>query len=282
MRVMVTGAAGQLGSAFLQRWANHVLVALTRRDVDITDEAGVSRAVELARPDVIVNCAAYNDVDGAETDAPGALQGNAFGVRCLARAAQAAGAIFVHYSTDFVFDGAIDRPYVESDPPRPLGTYGSSKLLGEWFAAEVPHAYVLRVESLFGGPRAKSSIDRILATLRAGTPTRVFVDRTVTPSYVDDVVTVTEELLSRRTAPGLYHCVNSGTTTWLGIATEAARILAAQAEIVAVSLADVQFVARRPQYCALSNQKLRDAGVVVPTWQDALGRYIAHHVERRP
>jgi dTDP-4-dehydrorhamnose reductase len=271
---MVTGAAGQLGSALVRRFADHIVLALTRTELDIADEAAVRQAVELARPDVIVNCAAYNDVDGAERDAAAALQGNAFGVLFLARAAHAAGAVFVHYSTDFVFDGVADRPYVESDRPGPLSVYGGSKLLGEWFTAEAPRAYVLRVESLFGGPRAKSSVDRILDTMRAGRPTRVFTDRTVTPSYVEDVVSVTEALLDRRTAPGLYHCVNTGTTTWLGIAEEIARLLGAHAEIVPVSMAAVQLAARRPTYCALSNQKLREAGIVVPTWQDALARYI--------
>ena len=280
MRVMITGAAGQLGSAFVERFAHHDLVALVRRDVDIGNESDVTRAVERARPDVVVNCAAYNDVDGAETDASAALGGNAFGVRHLARAARAAGAIFVHYSTDFVFDGTIDRPYVESDPPRPLGTYGSSKLLGEWFAADAPGAYILRVESLFGGPRAKSSVDRILATIRAGSQTRVFAGRTVTPSYVDDVVTATEALLNRRSPAGLYHCVNSGTTTWLGVAVEAAHLLGIEPDILQVNPADVPLVARRPLYCALSNGKLRDAGVAMPSWQDALARYVGRYVAR--
>ena len=99
-----------------------------------------------------------------------------------------------------------------------MSTYGSSKLLGEWFAAEAPGAYVLRVESLFGGPRAKSSIDKILASIQAGQPTRVFGDRTVTPSYVEDVASVTEGILDAPPPAGLYHCVNSGVTTWLGIA----------------------------------------------------------------
>src|SRR6185503_16594850 len=99
-----------------------------------------------------VNCAAYNDVDGAEGAATTALALNAFAVRSLARAARRAGAGFVHYSTDFVFDGEQTRPYVEDDPPNPRSAYAASKLLGEWFALEHPGAFVLRVESLFGEP----------------------------------------------------------------------------------------------------------------------------------
>ena len=281
MRLMVTGAAGQLGSALVQRAATHTVVPFTRGQLDIGNEAAVRTAVAGARPDAIVNCAAYNDVDGAERDAGAALAGNAFGVLYLARAAKAAGATFVHYSTDFVFDGTHDRPYTEADPPAPMSTYGSSKLLGEWFAAEAPDAYVLRVESLFGGPRAKSSIDKILASIQAGQPTRVFGDRTVTPSYVNDVVTVTEGILARRPPTGLYHCVNSGVTNWQGIAEEAARLLGREADIVSVRLADVKLVARRPLYCALSNAKLAGAGFELPSWQDALARYVAPGGDRR-
>ena len=275
MRVMVTGAAGQLGSALAQRRGGHTIVPFTRALLDIADQDAVQEAVSSARPDAIVNCAAYNDVDRAEKDATRALLGNAFGVLYLARAAKAAGATFIHYSTDFVFDGTHDRPYLEADQPAPTSTYGSSKLLGEWFAAEAPGAYVLRVESLFGGPHAKSSIDKILASIQAGQPTRVFADRTVTPSYVEDVVSVTEGILTRRPAAGVYHCVNSGVTTWLGIAEEVARLLGRSANIVSVKLADVQLVARRPLYCALSNEKLATAGFVMPSWQDALARYVA-------
>ena len=176
---------------------------------------------------------------------------------------------------DFVFDGETSRPYTESDAPSPQSNYGRSKLLGEWFAADAPSHYVLRVESLFGGRLAKSSIDRILDTIQRGEPTRVFVDRTVTPSYVVDVVEATVKILQSRPAPGLYHCVNSGTTTWLGVAEEAARLLSLQPTLVPVEAASISFPAKRPRYCALSNEKLRDAGIHMPDWRSALARYVA-------
>ena len=184
------------------------------------------------------------------------------------------GATLIHYGTDFVFDGTADRPYLETDACRPLSTYGMSKLLGEWFALESPGAYVLRVESLFGGRPAKSSIDKIMSAIRAGQPVRVFADRTVTPSFVDDVAMATEQLLASRPAPGVYHCVNSGVTTWLGIAEEIARLLRCDAEIIPVKSTEVKLRAKRPIYCGLSNDKLKDAGIVMPSWQDALARYV--------
>ncbi len=163
-RVLIAGAAGQLGSTVVRRFAERWdVVPFTRAQLDIADMRATVERIATVAPDVIINCAAYNDVDGAEDGAVAALSANAMGVLALSRAATATGATLVHYGTDFVFDGAADRPYVESDPPRPLSIYGTSKLLGEWFALEVPTAYVLRVESLFGGQPAKSSVDKIIA-----------------------------------------------------------------------------------------------------------------------
>src|SRR6478609_9350626 len=180
MRFLVTGAAGQLGSTMVEHLAAAAgsVIPLTRDALDITRDAEVLQAVRAAWPDVIVNCSAYNHVDLAEEQTAEALNVNAFGVLALARAAREVSAILVHYSTDFVFDGEIDRPYLESDPAVPQSNYGRSKLLGEWFAADAAFHYVLRVESLFGGRLAKSSVDRILDAMRQGQPARVFVDRT--------------------------------------------------------------------------------------------------------
>jgi len=276
MSYLITGAAGQLGSTFVRQLAGgpDPVHAVTRAELDLTREADVVALVGRLRPSVILNCAAYNAVDRAERDAAGALAVNAFAVQSLARAAAACGATLVHYSTDFVFDGLAATPYVESDPANPRSVYGQSKLTGEWLALEAPGAFVLRVESLFGGPAARSSIDTIIASLRAGQPTRVFVDRVVTPSYVEDVVAATRSLLSGTAAPGLYHCVNSGVTTWHDLAVDIAARLGVTPSLVPVHVADVVLPAPRPRYCALSNAKLAGAGVVMPSWQDAVGRYL--------
>ena len=150
-----------------------------------------------------------------------------------------------------------------------------SKLVGEWLAAEAPRHYVLRVESVFGGPKAKSSIDRILDGLLAGKEVRAFVDRTVTPSYVVDVVAATAALLANGQPYGLYHCVNSGWTTWAGLARELARMVGLpNAHITEVPLADAGLAVPRPKFAALSNAKLAAAGIAMPTWQDALQRHV--------
>jgi dTDP-4-dehydrorhamnose reductase len=274
---VVTGAAGQLGSAICEGLTGvYDVVPLPRALLDVTDSAAVADRVAAARPAVIVNCVAYNDVDGAQDAPVRALDVNAMAVRSLARAAERADAIFVHYSTDFVFDGETDRPYTEDDEPSPQSVYGQSKLVGEWMAASTPRHYVLRVESLFGGPHARSSVDRIIEALGEQREARVFHDRDVSPSFVEDVVAATRYLIQQQPADGVYHCVNTGHATWLNLAREIQHLLGtASGRLVPVSMADVTLKAPRPRYAALDNGKLARAGLTMPTWQDALRRHIS-------
>jgi dTDP-4-dehydrorhamnose reductase len=274
--VLVLGAGGQLGEAMADYLArHHEVVACTRAELDVTNHAALRDTVASICPDVIINCSAYTNVDGAEHAPDTALAVNALAVRTLAREAAAIDATLVHFSTDFVFDGRTEQPYVETDEPNPRGAYATSKLLGEWLAADVSRHYVLRVASLFGGSRAKSSVDKLLDGIVAGREVRAFVDRTVSPSYVEDVAIATDGLIQRKAPFGLYHCVNSGWTTWARLARELASIVdVPDAEIIEVPMADANLVAPRPQFAALSNARLTAAGVTMPPWQDALRRYL--------
>jgi dTDP-4-dehydrorhamnose reductase len=279
MRVLVTGAAGLLGTAIVREFAARAdVVALERSDLDVTSDAAVKAVVDGHRPDVVVNCAAYNNVDGAEDDPVAALEVNAFAVRALARAARDRGTTLVHYSSDFVFDGETDRPYVEDDRPNPSGVYAASKLLGDWFALESPQAYVLRVESLFGptGPHGarRGSLGTIVDRIRAGGEVPVFTDRVVSPSFTPHIARATRLLIERRAAPGLYHCVNGGQASWAEIAERAAALLGIPLRMRALTLESAKLKARRPRYCALSNAKLSGAGCEMPAWEEALREYL--------
>ncbi|MEP7309658.1 MAG: dTDP-4-dehydrorhamnose reductase [Acidobacteriota bacterium] len=280
MRVAVVGAQGQLGAAIVHEFAAaHQVLPLTHRDLDVTKDRDVAEAMTTLRPDVIINCTAFNDVDGAEVRPVEALNLNAFAVRALSRAAADLNGILIHFGTDFVFDGRASRPYTEEDRPNPRSAYAVSKLLGEWFAADAPKAYVLRVESLFGSVRgarpAKGSVAGILNTLRSGGTPQVFEDRTVSPTYINDAAAVTRRLVEKAAPFGLYHCVGSGHCTWLEFAQEMARQLGVEPRLVPIRMADVRLPAERPQYCALSNDKLRSIGIAIPSWKDALVRYLA-------
>jgi dTDP-4-dehydrorhamnose reductase len=239
----------------------------------------VAAAVSSAAPQLVVNCAAFNDVDGAEDRVEEALAVNAFAVQHLARAAEAAGATLVHYSTDFVFDGEHDAPYTEDVRPSPRGAYASSKLLGEWFALEAPRAYVLRVESLFGSPAGwtgrRGTLDGIVAALEEGREVQAFTDRVVSPGYVVDIAAATRHLAASTAPPGLYHCVNGGHGTWFEVATEVAGILGVRPNVAGITMDQVRLRAPRPRYCALSTARLAATGFAMPPWQDALRRWLA-------
>jgi dTDP-4-dehydrorhamnose reductase len=281
MRVLVTGARGLLGAGIVEAFsASATVEAADHAALDIADSDAVGRAFARFGPDVVINCAAYNDVDGAEEDVYAALRVNAIAVRGLGRAARACGATLVHYSTDFVFDGETNQPYAETDPPNPRNVYAASKLLGDWFAADVPQHYVLRVESLFGGPGIQNgprrgSVGVLVNRILAGDEVPVFVDRVVSPSYVRDVAWATAQLLKAAAPPGTYHCVNSGAATWAEIAEEAARLLKLPLRARHLTLATASLKAPRPRFCALSNRRLASLGFAMPSWQNALARYIS-------
>lgn len=275
MRVIVTGAGGLLGGAVTREFAREAdVIGLDRRGLDVTDERAVHDSIRAHAPHVIINCAAYNDVDGAEEEPARALETNAFAVLALARSAGAVGATFVHYSSDFVFDGETDRPYAEEDRPNPRSMYGASKLLGDWFAMEAPRAYVLRVESLFGPPAAagarRGSLGTIVDRIRQGEEVPVFVDRVVSPSFTPDIARATRRLIEGSVPAGLYHCVNTGHATWADIAHAAARLMGAPIRMRPLTLETASLRAQRPRYCALSNAKLLAAGCEMPSWETAL------------
>lgn len=274
----MTGASGQLAAFIVQAFADRQVVALTRSSLDVTDPDAVARTVADTAPDLIVNCAAFNDVDGAEDRASDALAINALAVRTLARAAEAAGATLVHYSSDFVLNGDRAEPHDEDERPAPRGVYASSKLLGEWFALEAPRAYVLRVESLFGSPSGwtgrRGTLDHIVDGIQQGRDVRVFTDRIVSPSYSKDVAAATRHMVTSAAPTGLYHCVNDGHASWYEVAREAAAILGIEPRLVPVTVDQMPLRVSRPRYCALSTRKLAATGFTMPTWRDALRRWL--------
>jgi dTDP-4-dehydrorhamnose reductase len=278
MRLLVTGAGGLLGSAVAREFSRSAtVVPFDRTRLDVTNAAAVRAAIERERPDVVINCAAYNQVDAAEDHPRLALEVNAFATLALTQACAHVGATFVHYSSDFVFDGETDRPYREIDRPNPGSVYGASKLLGDLFALEQERTYVLRVESLFGvgapGGR-RGSLGMIVDGIREGREVPVFTDRVVSPSYTPHIAAATRHVLETAAPQGLYHCVNSGSARWSEIAAYAAESLGLPLRARPVTLQTVTLRARRPRYCAMDNSKLGAVGYPMPAWQDALREYL--------
>jgi dTDP-4-dehydrorhamnose reductase len=190
--ILVIGSAGQLGTAFKERLADSAeLVAVSRADVDVSNGDALRRLIDRTAPALIVNCSAYNDVDGAEMHPGAATQVNGAAVAVMAAAARDRSATLVHFSSDFVFDGRKPVPYTENDQPNPISAYGRSKLAGERHAATAERHYILRLSSVYGGHTRRAYVDRILSRIGSGERVAVFTDRNVSPSYVPEIVEAT-------------------------------------------------------------------------------------------
>lgn len=275
MRVVLAGADGQLGRSLKALLGDAVVLAAGHEALDVRDREAVERAVADARPDVVVNATAYNRVDAAESEPAEALAVNAAGPRHLAAAARTAGALCVHVSTDYVFDGASERPYVEDDTPRPLGAYGISKLAGEQLVlASGAPCLVVRTSGVFAasGSRAKggSFVDRILAQARAGRPLRVVNDQVFSPTYAPDLAQALLALVASG-ARGVFHVTNDGACSWHDVAVAALSASGLDLPVEAIKAADLSLPARRPAYSVLSNSRYRSLGLSpLRSWRAAL------------
>ena len=265
MRVFLAGSAGQLGAALVRTLGDQVAWAGGREALDVRDGAAVLRVVQAARPDVVINATAYNKVDAAEVETAEALAVNAAGPRHLARAAREAGAVVVHVSTDYVFDGTRRAPYTEDDPPRPLSAYGVSKLAGELMVAASGAPFlIVRTSAVFGsgGSRGKggSFVERILARARAGEPVRVVDDQVLSPTYAPDLASAILALLETG-ARGLFHVTGAGSTSWHGFAVAALRRAGLDVPVQAVKSKEFAAPAARPAYSVLSNGRYLALGL---------------------
>jgi dTDP-4-dehydrorhamnose reductase len=275
LKLLVTGCRGQLGRA-LERCApahGHELVGVDLPELDITDAGALEASVVSQRPDVVVNCAAFTAVDGAEVEKERAFAVNGTAVACLAGAANRAGACLLQISTDYVFAGRGERPWREDDPVQPVSSYGRSKLAGELAATLAERSLVVRTAWLFG--EGANFVGAIRRQLEAGQKRlRVVADQTGCPTYAEDLAVALLDLLAVG-ATGTVHVVNDGSTSWLGFAQEIARQLGASVEIEPITTAESGRPAARPQWSVLDTAWLRSlVGHGLPPWQDALARYL--------
>jgi dTDP-4-dehydrorhamnose reductase len=273
LKALVTGAFGQLGRELVTLLGVEAAWSGGREELDIARAEDVDALVGRVRPDVVFNAAAYNQVDRAESDPGAAIEVNALGALVLARAARKVGAVLVHFSTDYVFDGRSPRPYREDDPPAPLGAYGVSKLAGERLAAR-GEFLIVRTSGVFGrgGSRQKggSFVDRILARARSGQPLRVVSDQVFSPTYAPDLAGGVLELV-RAGSRGLVHVTNSGACSWHAMAVEALSLSGLSVPVAPITAASLELPAARPAYSVLDNARAVSLGLTpLRSWQDAL------------
>lgn len=277
MRVLLLGASGMLGRDIAEAVPSEVtLTERGRADLDVTDFAAVSDCVSIVRPQIIINASGFTAVDEAESRSALAFQVNAAAVGELARLAAREGSILVHFSTDYVFDGANAEPYVEESPPHPVNTYGASKLAGEQALrrARCEHL-LLRTQWLFG--RHGESFPRTMWRRAVrGLPTTVVADQWGTPTYTPDVARATWRLIALN-CRGTYHIANSGITTWFEVAHRVFTLLGKPELVAPIASVDYPTKARRPRYSVLSTTKLAGVlGTPLSSWRLAVADFIAH------
>jgi dTDP-4-dehydrorhamnose reductase len=278
MKLLVTGAGGMLGRAVAERarGLGHDVHATTRAELDVTDASATQHVLRAVCPTVVVHCAAYTDVDGAESEWGLAEAVNARGAGNVAAAAEAVGARIVHVSTDYVFDGAKREPWVESDPVAPLGVYGDTKLAGEELVAAANPAHaIVRTAWLFGAG-GRNFVDTMLALGAQRDEVSVVTDQVGCPTWTGHLAGALVELAERPEETGVLHAAGSGQCSWNEFALEIFERAGVDCRVLPATSEQFARPARRPAYSVLGSE--RPEPVVLPPWQRGLADYLATRV----
>lgn len=274
VRILLTGRNGQVGFELQDslRFLGTV-VATDRTTLDFYDGDALRRMVRQTKPDIIVNAVAYTAVDKAEDEPQLARQVNAVAPRILAEEASAGGAMLVHYSTDYVFDGTKSAPYVEDDATNPMSVYGKTKLEGEMAIRDASCRHlILRTAWVYG--RGGNFVRAILRQAERGAPLRVVNDQFGAPTWARDIALVTARLLEKR-AEGTFHVSAAGEASWYDVALELRRLKGLGVEVRPVSTAEYGARAARPRYSVLDNSKLHAAGIEpIADWRLRLAEHL--------
>ena len=276
MRILITGSNGMLGQDLVAHVrGRHQLSPLTRQDADITDGARIASQIENGRPEVVMHLAAFTAVDDCETRRDTAFQVNAEGTRNVALACREFHVPLLFISTDYVFNGEKETPYLEGDPTGPINVYGQSKLQGENYVRELlEHYWIVRTSWLFG-PMGKNFVRAILEKARRDGRLRVVDDQLGAPTYTADLAEKLEEIV-QRAGYGIYHVTNRGYCSWFEFAQEILRQTGlGQIENNPISSSAAGRPAPRPKNSRLANCRLESEGLQpLPSWQNALQRYL--------
>ncbi len=271
LKLLITGAQGQLGQALQTRFIDHEVVAWGSHDLDISQLEHVRQALNHIRPDMVLNAAAFTQVDRAETHQEAAYRGNALGPRNLALATHERDIPLVHFSTDYVFDGQQSRPYHEFDRPNPLSVYGQSKLAGEeQVKTGNPRHFIIRTAWLYH-IIGKSFPQTILRLARQG-PVRVVSDQFGSPTFAPHLAQAVSQLIETD-AFGTYHLAGAGGTSWYDFTKALYQALDIRATVLPITTAEYPLPAPRPLYAVLTS--LQDPLIRLPSWQDGVQEFAA-------
>jgi dTDP-4-dehydrorhamnose reductase len=288
-RVAIFGSGGQLGvelkAEFTKR--GYEVKGFERTHVDITDAGQVESALVSFDPSIVVNAAAYNQVDVAEKEPQAAYAVNGLAVRNMALTCRQLDAKLIHFSTDYVFDGTVGRAYTETDLPRPLGAYAVSKLAGEFYArAYLDSALVIRTSGVYGPGGLETArgnfVELMLRLASGGQPIRVVEDHVASPAYAPALASRTADL-AERDAQGLFHVAGGAAISWYDWAVKIFHTAGLNPPLKPTNEREFRTPARRPKYSALSNAKMESLGIApMPSLDEAIGLYLLARSRKIP
>lgn len=267
MRILLTGAGGQLGHALSDEFKDESLIGLSHCELDITDYDAVAGVFSRYKPDLLINAAAYTDVDGAETETELAFRINADGPKNLALLAAKGGIPLLHFSTDYVFDGNADRPYTEDDKPSPESEYGRSKLAGEKVIMKTCDSHFIVRTSWLYHTTGHNFLRTMYELARKGGPIRVVDDQVGSPTFAPHLCKGLRSVISGRDF-GIWHIVGTGTVSWYELAIRFFGELGIETPVIPVTTEEFPRPAPRPRYSVLGTS--RDHPVVLPAWENGV------------
>lgn len=278
MRILITGPTGQLGRELIRVLEEEELLLLTHKDIDIRDIKLIQRIVEL-KPDIIIHTAANTDVDECERYPESAFQVNTLGTRHVILGAEKVGAKLIYISTDYVFNGEKNVPYVESDETCPINVYGRSKLMGEYLVQESSIPWIIvRTAWLYGEGR-KNFITSVVEWAKDLPVLKLVIDKTGSPTYAKDLALAIRHLI-RAEACGTYNAAGQGACTWFEYGQYILKILKTEKEVVPIAFDDLNRPAKRPAYSALSSDALKQSGFEMRDWRAALEDFLSNRLLR--
>jgi len=273
MRIILTGADGQLGHDLRRTLDQHDLIPFTLEDLDITDFSSVVKKIEEVGPEIVVNCAAYTDVDGCESNKALAYQVNAVGPQNLAIACEMAGAALLQVSTDFIFDGSKGSPYQEFDLPNPLSVYGLSKLAGEKYVSSLTNRYYIVRTAWLYGQSGNNFVKSILKIAGEKEKLQIVDDQIGSPTFTYDLAERIADIITSK-GYGIYHVVNGGQCSWYDFGKKILEIAGLEREVEPISSNDLDRPAKRPKYSVLDDLSLRLRGFSsLRSWEAGLVAY---------
>lgn len=277
MKILITGASGQLGYHLQQIFSDHELFLADVSNLDIINASAVAKVFEQFKPDVVIHGAAFTAVDPAEDDPGKAFAVNRDGTANLAEHCRAANIPILIISTDYVFDGKRKRPYDEQAKPKPLSVYGASKLAGEQVVRErCPKHWIVRSAWLYGGgQRHRNFVRTMLELARKQSTLKVVNDQVGSPTYAKDLAQAIRQLIDKKLPYGTWHLANSGSVSWFQFAKEILRLTGMKNQLKPIASAKLKRKALRPGYSVLSSAKAAAQGITMRPWEEALADFLA-------